>query len=464
MQLDSEFVSTPIAPSTSGLARRRRRRGAQLDGEFAFYASRRRLRPGPGPERRRERSWTGYLLSTPPAADFGPCPEGAAEGGAAGLGVALYASSRRLRAWPGGGGGGERSRTGSLLSMPLAADFEPGPEGAAEGQPMRRACRPSGSGTEGAPTAVADRHPFRSTTGHTFVWFYICHGILLVSECAHCRLDDFLLPRRLWRAGRGVAGKRDTCCCVYHPPWQLLGWRLGWKDCCCGWLWMEHRRSTCCYASRRQCSPRLSPPTSGLARRRRQRGAQLDWEFGLYASRRPPAAGRLRAGTEAATKGCEAGRGVCLVRLSSPTTGLARRGRRRGAHTLLSWKGSLLSAPPAADFGPGPEAAAEGCAAGRGVCFLRLQPPTSGLAQRRRRRGFKFSDDSPLDGEFALYASRRQLRARPGGGGRGTCSSGWTGSLLSTPLAADFGPCPEAHPRLVGPGHHVGAYLGEGRG
>ena len=42
-----------------------------------------------GPERRggrrkgRARSWTGSLLSTPPAVDFGPRPEGAAEGRAA---------------------------------------------------------------------------------------------------------------------------------------------------------------------------------------------------------------------------------------------------------------------------------------------------------------------------------------------------------------------------------------------
>ena len=36
--------------------------------------------------------------------------------------------------------------------------------------------------------------------------------------------------------------------------------------------------------------------------------------------------------------------------------------------------------------GPGPEAAAEGGAAGRGVCILRLPPPTSGLARRPGRR------------------------------------------------------------------------------
>ena len=50
------------------------------------------------------------------------------------------------------------------------------------------------------------------------------------------RLDDSLLPRRLWRAGQQGPGKRDLRSCFYHPPWQLLGWRLGWKDCCCHWL------------------------------------------------------------------------------------------------------------------------------------------------------------------------------------------------------------------------------------
>ena len=41
-----------LSPQTSGLARTRRQRGAQLNVEFAFYASRRRLRAWPtaGPE------------------------------------------------------------------------------------------------------------------------------------------------------------------------------------------------------------------------------------------------------------------------------------------------------------------------------------------------------------------------------------------------------------------------------
>ena len=97
-----------LAPPTAGLAQKQRRRGAQLDGDFSFHAYRRRLRPG---------------------------PEAAAEGGAA---FALHALRRRLRAWPGGDGGGALSWTGSYLSMPLAADLGPGPEGAAEGRPSRR--------------------------------------------------------------------------------------------------------------------------------------------------------------------------------------------------------------------------------------------------------------------------------------------------------------------------------------
>ena len=50
----------------------------------------------------------------------------------------LHPSCCRLQAWPGGGGGGERSWTGSWLTAPRAADFGPFPEAAAEGRPTRR--------------------------------------------------------------------------------------------------------------------------------------------------------------------------------------------------------------------------------------------------------------------------------------------------------------------------------------
>ena len=114
----------------------------------------------------------------------------------------------------------------------------------------------------------------------------------------------------------------------------------------------------------------------------RSHAAQLEGQFALCASRR-----RLRAWPGGG------GGGVC------------------------SWTGSLLSTPPAADFGPCPEEAAEGLqvlrrfSAGRGVCSLRLSPPTSGQARRRRPRDVQLR----LDGEFAFYASRRRLRALPGG-------------------------------------------------
>ena len=156
-------------------------------------------------------------------------------------------------------------------------------------------------------------------------------------------------------------------------------------------------------------------------RRGRRRGAQLVWEFAFYASRR-----QLRAWPGGGDGQGRGWTGIRFARLSPPTSGLAR----RGDGGALSWTGSLLSTPPAAtsglarrrqrrgarldrellctpltDFGPGPEAAAEGRSAGLGVCFLRLSPPTSGQARRRRQ-----------DGEFAFYASRRRLRAWLGGG------------------------------------------------
>ena len=43
----------------------------------------------------------------------------------------------------------------------------------------------------------------------------------------------------------------------------------------------------------------------------------------------------------------------------------------RGGGGARSWTGSLLFTPLVADFGPGPGTAVEGCAPGRGVCFLR---------------------------------------------------------------------------------------------
>ena len=111
-------------------------------------------------------------------------------------------------------------------------------------------------------------------------------------------------------------------------------------------------------AGRGICFLRLSPSISGLARRGLRGGEQLDGEFALYASESRRRLRQLRAwpgggggGARSWTENFE--------RLSSPTLELARRAR----------VGRALRA------------------AGRGICFLRLSPPTSGLAQRGRGRG-----------------------------------------------------------------------------
>ena len=66
---------------------------------------------------------------------------------------------------------------------------------------------------------------------------------------------------------------------------------------------------------------------------------------------------------------------------------------RRSAILTICFSASLT-----ADFGPGPAVEAEGRSAGRGRLLLSM--PTSGLARRGRRKG------AHLDGEFAFYASR----------------------------------------------------------
>ena len=81
------------------------------------------------------------------------------------------------------------------------------------------------------------------------------------------------------------------------------------------------------------------------------------------------------------------------------------------AHIYVLVGIGLPSTPFAANFGPGPEGAAVGRAAGRRCFFPLLAADVgsgpkgaaafSGLARRGRRRG------AHLDGEFAFYASRR---------------------------------------------------------
>ena len=216
------------------------------------------------------RSWTESLLSTPLDANFGLGRRGRREGAQPEGEFALHASRCLLRAWPGGGSGGVRSWTGYLLCTPFATDFGPGPEAAAEGQPTRRA-GPAGGAQEEHLLLL------RITTTSGLMLDIHLFGFVSVRLWSQKvrRLDDSLLPRRLWRAGRGDAGKRDPRCCFYHPIWQPLGWRLSWKDCCCCWLWLDLLA-----ISRTLCSPAVSgvmlptvPDFAGKKRRRRKKQA-----------------------------------------------------------------------------------------------------------------------------------------------------------------------------------------------
>ena len=88
------------------------------------------------------------------------------------------------------------------------------------------------------------------------------------------------------------------------------------------------------------------------------------------------------------------------------------------------------------DLGPGPEGAVDGCAAGRGVCSLRLSPlpRTLGLFRRRRRRG------GLRDGEsvFSRRAVTTWPQARPL-----ACEAGqWPASLGLWPSWCDTGGLP----------------------
>ena len=251
---------------------------------------------------------------------------------------------------------------------------------------FRRACRPCGSGNGGAPAAAADCHSCWTTAGHTYVWVFIC--LLLVSECApnrrRPRTGAALLPRSLWKAGRGAAGKRDPCA-VSFPLGSCSGGGLGWKDCCC-WLDLPATLRMFCSVA---VSGVMLPTVPDLAEKRRTPGMER--------SGPTPSAFR-RAGWRLA---------LLDYKGRAPAAAAAEHDRCWTAghmHVLVCI--SLFSTPLATDFGPGPEAAAEG----------------------------------QLDGEFAqaLYVSRPRLRAWPRGGGGG--ASSWPGSLLATPLAADFGP------------------------
>ena len=106
------LFSTPFA-ADFGPGLERASEGAQLDGAFAFYASRRRLRAWPGGGG--QHSWTEIFLSTPLAAVFGTGPVAGRRGSQLDEEFCYASSRHRLQAWPGWGGGGARRWARSLL-------------------------------------------------------------------------------------------------------------------------------------------------------------------------------------------------------------------------------------------------------------------------------------------------------------------------------------------------------------
>ena len=55
------------------------------------------------------------------------------------------------------------------------------------------------------------------------------------------------------RLAGGLRGKKGLRGCFYDPPWQLLGWRLGSKDCCCGWPLLGSQECSAPSPSRALC-------------------------------------------------------------------------------------------------------------------------------------------------------------------------------------------------------------------
>ena len=94
------------------------------------------------------------------------------------------------------------------------------------------------SGTGGAPTqaAASGRHSCWTNAG-TYVRVCVCLCICGLRRCADSTTPSYLAV--FSRLAREMRGKRDPRCCFYHAPWQPLGWRLSWRDYCCGRLWLD---------------------------------------------------------------------------------------------------------------------------------------------------------------------------------------------------------------------------------
>ena len=185
-------------------------------------------------------------------------------------------------------------------------------------------------------------------------WTYIIHsssfGLYVYTfglrMCADSTTPSYLRVAISGGPAGGAQGKRDLGGCFYH----LLGWRPGWKDCCCGWLLLD--QWTCWLSQERSASS----PSRVLCYRLRltsQEKKNQAWkEVALHPPLSAGPAGSWPYGS--GTGGAPAAMPFAANALYASRRQLRAR-PRGGGGGALSWTGSLLSTPPAADFGPGPE-------------------------------------------------------------------------------------------------------------
>ena len=77
------------------------------------------------------------------------------------------------------------------------------------------------------------------TAAGTYVRAGLCLYAFGLRMCADSTILSYLAVSG-WLAG-GMLGNGDLHSCFYDTPWQLLGWRPGWKYCSgfCGWLLLD---------------------------------------------------------------------------------------------------------------------------------------------------------------------------------------------------------------------------------
>ena len=175
-------------------------------------------------------------------------------------------------------------------------------------------------------------------------------------------------------------------------------------------LWEWHRRSTCCYASRRSRRQLRAWPGSGG-------GGLCSWTGSLLST--PRAADFEPVALRGRWRGAQLdqpGRGVCSLRRAPLTFCLARRRRRRGADREFAFYASCRR------HRAWPGGGGSGARAGRRYFFPCLTPPTLGLARSGQGRGAQLDGltfglgmetvwrqrGAGLDDELAFFGSRRE--------------------------------------------------------